>query len=98
ATVTVMVGAAQPVTVSPAAVSLSALGIQTFTASGNGPFNLTVTASSGADPGTIDQSGNYTAPRTPPPGGTVTISALSAAGAGYAEVTILFSSASVSGR
>ena len=67
ATVTVMVGAAQPVTVSPAAVSLSALGTQTFTASGNGPFNWTVTASSGADPGTIDQFGNYTAPRTPPP-------------------------------
>src|ERR1700739_3310485 len=59
ATVTVMVGAAQPVTVSPAAVSLSALGTQTFTASGNGPFDWTVTASSGADPGTIDQSGNY---------------------------------------
>jgi len=98
ATVTVMVGAAQPVTVSPAAVSLSALGTQTFTASGNGPFNWTVTASSGADPGTIDQSGNYTAPRTPPPGGTVTISALSAAGSGTATVTVLFSAATLSGQ
>ncbi len=98
ATVTVIVGAAQPITVSPAAVSLSALGTQTFTASGNGPFNWTVTASSGADPGTIDQSGNYTAPRTPPPGGTVTISALSAAGSGTATVTVLFSAATLSGQ
>ncbi len=97
ATVTVTVGAAQPVTVSPAAVSLAAQGMQTFTAAGTGPFQWTVTATSGADPGTIDQSGNYTAPRTPPPGGTVTISALSAAGSGTATVTILFSAATLVG-
>jgi hypothetical protein len=98
ATVTVMVGAAQPITVSPAAVSLAAQGTQTFTASGTGPFNWTVTASNGADPGVIDQSGNYTAPRTPPPGGTVTISALSAAGSGTATVTVVFSAATLSGQ
>ena len=98
ATVTVMVGAAQPVTVSPAAVSIPAQGTQAFTASGTGPFNWTVTASLGADPGTIDQSGNYTAPRTPPPGGTVTVSALSAAGSGTATVTIVFSAATLSGQ
>jgi hypothetical protein len=98
ATVTVTVGAAQPVTVSPAAVSLAAQGMQTFTAAGTGPFQWTVTATPGADPGTIDQSGNYTAPRTPPPGGTVTISALSAAGSGTATVTILFSAATLSGQ
>lgn len=98
ATVTVMVGAAQPITVSPAAVSIPAQGTQTFTASGTGPFNWTVTAASGADPGTIDQSGNYTAPRTPPPEGTVTVSALSAAGSGTATVTIVFSAATLSGQ
>jgi len=98
AAVTVMVGAAQPVTVSPAAVSIPAQGTQTFTASGTGPFSWTVTASLGADPGTIDQSGNYTAPRTPPPGGTVTVSALSAAGSGTATVTIVFSAATLSGQ
>jgi hypothetical protein len=98
ATVTVMVGAAQPITVSPAAVSISAQGTQAFTASGTGPFNWTVTATLGADPGTIDQSGNYTAPRTPPPGGTVTVSALSAAGSGTATVTIVFSTATLSGQ
>ncbi len=98
ATVTVMVGAAQPITVSPAAVSIPAQGTQAFTAMGTGPFNWTVTAAPGADPGTIDQSGNYTAPRTPPPGGTVTVSALSAAGSGTATVTIVFSAATLSGQ
>jgi hypothetical protein len=98
ATVTVTVGAAQPITVSPAAVSIPAQGTQTFTASGTGPFNWTVTATPGSDPGTIDQSGNYTAPRTPPPGGTVTVSALSAAGSGTATVTIVFSAATLSGQ
>jgi len=98
ATVTVMVGAAQPITVSPAAVSIPAQGTQAFTASGTGPFTWTVTATPGSDPGTIDQSGNYTAPRTPPPGGTVTVSALSAAGSGTATVTIVFSSATLSGQ
>jgi fibronectin-binding autotransporter adhesin len=98
ATVTVMVGAAQPIIVSPAAVSIAAQGTQTFTAAGTAPFNWTVTATPGADPGTIDQSGNYTAPRTPPPGGTVTVSALSAAGSGTATVTIVFSAATLSGQ
>jgi hypothetical protein len=98
ATVTVMVGAAQPITVSPAAVSIPAQGTQAFTASGTGPFTWTVTATPGSDPGTIDQSGNYTAPRTPPPGGTVTVSALSAAGSGTATVTIVFSAATLSGQ
>jgi len=98
ATVTVTVGAAQPITLSPAAVSIPAQGTQTFTASGTGPFNWTVTATPGSDPGTIDQSGNYTAPRTPPPGGTVTVSALSAAGSGTATVTIVFSAATLSGQ
>jgi hypothetical protein len=98
ATVTVTVGAAQPVTVSPAAVSLPAQGTQAFTAAGTGPFQWSVTATPGADPGTIDQSGNYTAPRTPPPGGTVTISALSAAGSGTATATIVFSAATLSGQ
>ncbi|HWZ54266.1 MAG TPA: hypothetical protein VNV84_05895 [Candidatus Acidoferrales bacterium] len=98
ASVTVMVSAAQPLAVTPAAVSLPASGTQTFAASGTGPFTWKATASNGSDPGTIDQSGNYTAPRTPPSGGTVTISATSAAGAGTATVTILFSAATLSGQ
>jgi hypothetical protein len=98
ATVTVMVSAAQPVSVSPAALALPALGTQKFTSSSNVPVAWSVTASSGADPGTIDQSGNYTAPRTPPSGGTVTVSATSPAGSGTAAVTIFFSAATLSGQ
>jgi hypothetical protein len=98
ATVTVMVTAAQPLAVSPAAIALNALGTQQFTASGNGPFMWTVSASSGADPGVIDQSGNYTAPRTPPPGGTVTVSVTSGANAGTATVTILYAAATLLGQ
>src|SRR5215472_286860 len=98
ATVTVTVGASQPITVSPAAISIAAGGTQAFTAAGNVPFTWTVTAAQGSDPGTIDQSGNYTAPRTPPPGDTVTVSVLSAVGAGTATVTVLFSTATLNGQ
>lgn len=98
ATVTVNVTAAQTISVSPAAVALAAGGLQAFAATGGGAITWSVTASPGADPGTIDQSGNYTAPRTPPPGGTVTISATSGGNAGTATVTILFSAATLSGQ
>jgi hypothetical protein len=98
ATVTVMVSAAQPLAVSPAAIALPAFGTQTFTSTAAGAVNWSVTASNGSDPGTIDQSGHYTAPRTPPSGGTVTVSATSAAGSGTSTVTIFFSAATLSGQ
>ncbi|MGA8143772.1 MAG: hypothetical protein WB987_07785 [Candidatus Acidiferrales bacterium] len=98
ASVTVTVSAAQPLAVSPAAIALPAAGTQSFTATGTGPITWAVSASNGSDPGTIDQSGNYTAPRTPPSGGTVTISATSTAGSGTATVTIFFSAATLSGQ
>ena len=78
ASVTVTVSAAQPLAVTPAAIALAALGTQAFAATSATPITWSVTAN-GADPGTIDQSGNYTAPRTPPPGGVVTVTATSAA-------------------
>jgi hypothetical protein len=100
ATVTVTVVAVQPVSVSPSAVAVPAGGMQQFTASAGGQA---VTWSLPAPPpgvsfGSIDQNGNYTAPQVPPPGGTVTISARSATGAGTANVTILFSTASLLGQ
>jgi hypothetical protein len=98
ATVTVMVSAAQPLAVSPAAIALAANGTQTFTTTANGAVMWSVTARNGSDPGIIDQSGRYTAPRTPPSGGAVTISATAAAGAGTATVTIFFSAATLSGQ
>jgi hypothetical protein len=97
ATVTVTVSAAQPLAVTPAAIALSAAGTQAFSTMSATPVTWAVTAN-GADPGTIDQSGNYTAPRTPPPGGVVTVTATSAAGSGNASVTILFSAATLNGQ
>ena len=47
--------------------------------------------------GTIDNLGNYTAPLTPPPGGTTTITAKTAAGSGNAVATVVFSDASFDG-
>ncbi len=100
ATVTVNVSAAQPIAVSPAALALPASGTQKFTSSATGQVTWSVSTSTGADPGTIDQSGNYTAPRTPPPGGVVTVSATSSApaGSGTAAVTIFFSAATLAGQ
>jgi len=100
ATVSVTVTAAQPVAVSPSAVAVPAGGLQQFTASAGGQAVVWSLSSPppGVDFGHIDQSGNYTAPAVPPPGGTVTISATSATGAGTANVTILFSDASLVGQ
>jgi len=99
ATVTVTVTAAQPVSVSPSAVAVPAKSIQQFQSSSGGlPVVWSVVAPAGGNPGSIDQSGNYTAPPVPPPGGTVTISASNATGAGTANVTILFSAASLLGQ
>lgn len=100
ATATVTVTSATTVIVSPAAVAVPAKGQQHFTAAAGG---LAVTwqlqaPPPGVDFGTIDQSGNYTAPQVPPPGGAVAISASTAAGAGVANVTIVFSNASLNGQ
>jgi hypothetical protein len=99
ATVTVTVTAAQPVSVSPAAVAIPAKGTQQFQASSGGqPVVWSVVAPGGGNPGSIDQTGNYLAPPAPPPGGSVTISAVTATGSGVANVTILFSNASLLGQ
>jgi hypothetical protein len=101
ATVAVTVTAAQPVSVSPSAVAVPARGMQQFTASSGGQAVVWGLPAPplGVDFGSIDQNGLYTAPAVPPPGGTVTISAVTATnGAGVANVTIVFSDASLSGQ
>jgi len=96
ASVTVIVTAAQAVTVSPAALAIPSGGTQTFTAAAGGAaVTWSVIAPGGGNPGLIDQNGNYTAPTTPPPGGVVTVTAATAGAAGVANVTILFSNASL---
>jgi hypothetical protein len=99
ATVKVTVTVAQPVSISPSAAAVQATAAKQFQASSGGlPVVWSVVAPAGGDPGLIDQSGNYTAPPSPPPGGLVTISAVSATGSGTANVTILFSNATLSGQ
>lgn len=101
ATITVTVTAAQPVSISPSAVAVLARATQHFTAASGGQAVVwgLPAPPPGVDFGSIDQNGLYTAPAVPPPGGTVTISAVTATnGAGVANVTIVFSDASLSGQ
>jgi len=97
---------AQPVSVSPSSVTVPAGMTRQFTAAQGGMPLTQVTwqvdgvAGGNATFGTISASGLYTAPLTPPPGGTATISAVSQAaggGSGSATATIGFSNASLQG-
>jgi len=47
--------------------------------------------------GTIDVNGNYTAPPTPPPGGSTVVTATLGGNAGTSTVTVVYSNASLSG-
>ena len=106
-TTTVQVVAAQPVAVSPAALTVSAGGMQTFTATPAAGVTWSVNGLAGGDcvspafnsatqcHGTISNLGVYIAPLSPPSGQTVTITATSGANSGTAAATILYSSASL---
>ena len=103
AQVTVTAAPVNGVTMSPAALFVEAGSTVAITALSGGQA-ATVTewdvhgaASGDSVYGFIDNSGNYTAPLTPPPGGTATITAKTAAGAGNAVVTVVFSNASLNG-
>jgi hypothetical protein len=104
ATVTIVSGTVM--TVSPAAVSLPAGASQQFSAAIEGVPTTQVTwqvnhVTGGNDvAGRITTQGNYTAPLSPPPSGSVTITALdqnNPATSGSATVTITFSNASLQG-
>jgi hypothetical protein len=107
ATAMVTIIAATAVSVNPAAASLLAGQQQQFNAVVNGMPSTNVTwqvnGMLNGSPvlGTIDTTGLYTAPITPPPGGSVTVTAVSkgpAVGSGNATVTILFSNAALHGQ
>lgn len=90
--------------ISPSAIDVRAGGSQQFSATLNGVADNTVVwsvaAPNGGNPGTIDpSSGIYTAPPTPPTGGTVTISAndKAAQANATATATIIYADASFSG-
>lgn len=101
--VTVTAAPINGVTMSPAALFVEAGStVQISAVSGGKAATVSewdVHGTAGGDTlyGFIDSSGNYTAPLTPPPGGTTTITAKTAAGAGNAVVTVVFSNASLRG-
>jgi hypothetical protein len=106
-TATVTVVAAQTLVVNPAALSLLAGAMQAFTATPSAGVTWTVNGVAFGDcvappvgsvtqcHGTIDGNGNYTAPLSPPTGGTVTIAAAAGGNSGTSTATILYSSASL---
>lgn len=101
-TATINITAAQGLAVSPAAVTVAAGATQTFSATMNGSavsptWQVNGTAGGDSVHGTINASGLYTAPLTPPPGGTTTITAITAGDSGTATVAVLFSNDSLAG-
>lgn len=104
ATAVVTVTSPQGVAVSPAAASIPAGSQTTFTATVNGATATGVTwevnGTAGGDSvhGTIDANGNYTAPQSPPPGGSTVISAVVGSTSGNATATIMFSNATLNGN
>jgi hypothetical protein len=101
----VTVGSGSGLTVSPVSRTVPANGSQQFTALLNGLTDVsatwTVTPSGDAAVyGSIDASGVYSAPLSPPPGGTVTITATDPAAnaPATATVTIVYSDASLTGQ
>jgi hypothetical protein len=106
-TTTVNVVAAQTLVVNPAVLAIPAGGLQSFTATPSAGVIWSVNGNTFGDcvappvgsvtqcHGTIDGNGNYTAPLSPPTGGTVTIGAAAGGNSGTSTAQILFSSASL---
>jgi hypothetical protein len=103
ATAVVTVTSAQGLAVSPAAASIPAGGQTIFAATMNGAPATGVTWEVNGTPGgdgvhgTIDSSGTYMAPLSPPPGGSTVITATAGGSSGTATATIVFSNASLNG-
>jgi hypothetical protein len=104
ATAVVTIAAAQGVTVSPAAAAIPAGSQTTFGASVNGTaaagvtWEVNGTAGGDAVHGTINASGTYTAPLSPPPGGSTVITAVVGGSSGTATATVVYSNASLDGN
>jgi hypothetical protein len=106
-TATVTVSATQALVLNPAALTIPAGGLESFTATPGAGVIWSVNGIASGDcvapgvgsvtqcHGVIDGNGNYTAPLSPPTGGTVTISAAAGANSATATATVLYSSASL---
>jgi hypothetical protein len=102
-TATINITPAQGVVVSPTALAVSAGATQTFTAAVNGSavsptWEVNGTVGGDSVHGTITAGGVYTAPLTPPPGGTTTVTAVSGGDSGTATVAVVFSNNSLTGQ
>ena len=103
ATITVSAAPVGGVAINPGAIAVPAGSTFQFSATVNG-IAATVTqwqvnGTGGGDTlhGTIDAVGNYKAPAMPPPGGSTTITAITAGGSASATATVAFSNSSLSG-
>jgi hypothetical protein len=101
-TATVTITAGQGLLVTPAGQTVPAGGSFQFSATLNSVpdpnTTWTISSTNGGDIGTIDvDSGLYTAPRAPPPGQMVTITAKDGAITATAVATIVYSDASLKG-
>jgi hypothetical protein len=106
-TTTVTVVSAPTLVVNPAALTIPAGGLQSFSATPSAGVTWTVNGIAFGDcitapvgsvqqcHGVIDGNGNYTAPLSPPTGGSVTIGAAAGGNSGTSTATILYSSASL---
>ena len=103
-TVNVTAPSASGILVNPGATVVAAGATTAFSATLNGGAvspapTWQVNGTNGGDGvhGTIDGNGNYTAPLTPPPGGSTTITAVSGGNSATASVTVVYSNLSFNG-
>lgn len=99
-TAIITITAAQGLAVSPTALAVPAGTTVQFTATSGGSavtptWQVNGSTGGNATVGTILSNGKYTAPLTPPPGGSVTITAVRDANSGTAAATIVFSNKSL---
>jgi hypothetical protein len=103
AVVTIVAAPAGGVALNRSAIVAPAGSTFAFSATTNGnPVTPTwqVAGITGGDPihGLIDVNGNYSAPLTPPPGGSTTVTALTGGNSATATVVVTFSNASLNGQ
>ena len=100
-TAVVTIGVGSGLTVTPTTAIVPAGAGHQFSALLNNAADpaatWTVTSSGGGDAGTINSSGLYTAPLSPPPGNSVTVTATDGASTATATLTVVYSDHSLNG-
>ena len=103
AVVTIVAAPVGGMAIAPAAVVVPAGGTFQFSATANGApvsptWQVAGTTLGDSIHGFIGANGAYTAPLTPPPGGSTTVTAVSGSNSATATVVIVFSNASFNGQ